>query len=458
VNSRWRNIVDAIRSSYWFVPLTMVASGILFAFVMVSIDGEIDAEPRFPIHWGFYGGPAGARAVVTTIAGSMITVAGLVFSIAIVVLNLASSQFGPRMLRTFMSDVVDQIALGTFLATFAYCLIVLRAIRHEDPTTFVPHLSITLAVVMAIASLAVLVVFFHHISTSIQAASIIATIGRDLDNVVDRLFPEVVDSMSAESDKHDDHWINRDEPGTAVLCQTTGYITAIDISLLTAIAVKHDLLVRVAHMTGGFVVPGTPLLKVWPPSRLEPNLSAALHACLVVESERSHTHDVEFPIAQLVQFCQRCLSPALNDTVSAAICLDRLGSALCRLVERPSPEHKFYDVDGKLRVVTPWHSFEKILDAAIDPIREFATSSPVVTVRLLEAILTISRRAESQSHRMALQQHTEIIMRAVDRLIIEPIDREKAERIRRAIEAQLADPIDQSKTGNQADELEQDEN
>lgn len=441
MSSRRRNIVDAIRNSYWFVPLTMVASGIVLAFVMVTIDAKIDSQPRFPIHWGFYGGPAGARAVVTTIAGSMITVAGLVFSIAIVVLNLASSQFGPRMLRTFMSDVVDQVALGTFLSTFAYCLIVLRGIRHEDPMTFVPHLSITLAVVLAIASLAVLVVFFHHISTSIQAANIIATIGRDLDNVVDRLFPEVTNIPTPESGTQDDHWVNRDAPGTAVSCRTTGYITAIDIAMLQTIAVKHDLLLRVSHMAGGFVVPGTPLLKVWPPSRLEPNLRVALHSCVVVESERSHTHDVEFPIAQLVQFCQRCLSPALNDTVSAAICIDRLGSAMCRLVERPSPQDKFYDGEGKLRVVAPWHSFEKVLEAAIDPIREFAILSPVVTVRLLEAILTISRRATSKSHRMALQQHTEIIMRAVDRLMAEPLDREKAERIHRAIEVELADPI-----------------
>lgn len=442
MNSRWRNTVDAIRNSYWFVPLTMVVSGILLAFVMVTADAEIDVKPELPIHWGFYGGAAGARAVVTTIAGSMITVAGLVFSIAIVVLNLASSQFGPRMLRTFMSDVVDQVALGTFLATFAYCLMVLRAIRHNDPTTFVPHLSITLAVVLAFASLTVLVLFFHHISTSIQAANIIAAIGRDLDNVVDRLFPKVTSTQAGEKSEEDDHWLNRDEPGVALLCQTTGYITAIDIPLLTAIAVKQDLLVRVSHMTGGFVVPGTPLLKVWPPTRLEPSLSASLHACIIVESERSHTHDVEFPIAQLVQLCQRCLSPALNDTISAAICIDRLGSALCRLAERPSPEHKFHDDKGQLRVVTPWLSFEKLLEAAIDPIREFATSSTVVTVRLLEALLTISRRARSKSQKAVIQRQTEIIMRAVDRLIAEPLDREKAERIRRAIEAELADTAD----------------
>ncbi len=140
--------------------------------------------------WIYTRGPDGARAVLSTIAGSMITVAGVVFSVTIVALSLASNQFGPRLLRNFMRDRGNQIVLGTFVATYLYCLLVMRTVQGMDGSQFVPHLSVTVAILMAVASLGVLIYFIHHVAVSIQAPELIANVAHELHEAIDRLFPE----------------------------------------------------------------------------------------------------------------------------------------------------------------------------------------------------------------------------------------------------------------------------
>jgi uncharacterized membrane protein len=181
---------DSLRATFWLVPTLMAIMAIGLSFAMVALDEAVGNRVLEKVGWVWAGGPEGARGLLSTVAGSMITVAGVVFSITIVALSLASSQYGPRLLRNFVRDKGNQIVLGSFIATFVYCLLVLRTVRGDDGAHFVPAIAITLGMVLTLASLGVLIYFIHHVSISIQAATIIGLVSHELNEVIERLFPE----------------------------------------------------------------------------------------------------------------------------------------------------------------------------------------------------------------------------------------------------------------------------
>ncbi|MBU1139165.1 MAG: DUF2254 domain-containing protein, partial [Proteobacteria bacterium] len=182
--------LDRIRSSFWFIPIVMACGAVALAFGTVSLDAPVTDWLHRAWGWTFTGGAEGAAALLGTVAGSMITIAGVVFSMTLVALSLASSQLGPRMLRNFMRDTTTQVVLGTFVATFLYCLLVLRTIRRAEEVVFIPHLSVSLGVVLAVVSVGVLIYFIHHVSVSLQANEIVARVSMELIEGINRLFPE----------------------------------------------------------------------------------------------------------------------------------------------------------------------------------------------------------------------------------------------------------------------------
>ena len=197
-NIKLRKLWDSLHSSYWFIPTLMAASSIILAWAMLTVD-RTGSTPNW--WWIYTGGTDGARSLLSAVAGSMVSVVATAFSITIVALQLASSNFGPRLLRNFMQDTGNQIVLGTFIATFIYCLLVLRTIHGEGDgySFFVPQLSVTVGTVLAIASMGVLIYFIHHASTIIQASHVITQVSDDLANTIDRLFPDKI-GQSAEKE------------------------------------------------------------------------------------------------------------------------------------------------------------------------------------------------------------------------------------------------------------------
>ena len=190
--TRLRAWWDYLRGTYWAVPSAMAAAAVGLSVAMIQLDEATTATMLERWSWVYTGGPEGARAVLSTIAASMITVAGVTFSITIVALTLASQQFGPRLLKNFLRDLGNQIVLGTFVSTYLYCLLVLRTVRGSDAEEFVPHLAVTVGVVLAILSLGVLIFFIHHVATSIQASRIIANVANDLELAIERMFPDAI--------------------------------------------------------------------------------------------------------------------------------------------------------------------------------------------------------------------------------------------------------------------------
>ena len=420
---------DRVRSSFWFLPVVMAGGAVVLAFVTVALDASLTDWFRRNWDWSFTGGAAGAGAVLGTVAGSMITIAGVVFSMTLVALSLASSQLGPRLLHSFMRDTTTQVVLGTFIATFLYCLLVLRTIRHAEEVLFVPHLSVSLGVVLAVASVGVFIYFIHHVSVSIQANEVAAKMGEELIKGIDRLFPEQIGRSAPR--------ISAEPPGAGFLSTFDrearpidavgdGYLQFIDADVLLASAMEEGVVLRLERGPGHYVVADRPLVLVWPGSRVTDQLTAQIHSAFTLGNQRSPWQDIECAVNQLVEIAVRALSPGVNDPFTAIACVDHLGSALSRLAQREMPSPYRHDDQGQLRLISPAITFPTITDAAFNQIRQYGRSSAAVTIRLLETIAVIAEFVHRAEDRAALLRHAEMIIRGAGKGLSESEDRREA--------------------------------
>ncbi len=397
-------VADTLRSSYWFLPGVMASTAVALSFVTVAID---ERYPTVLEDIGIgSGGVDGARGLLETAAGSLITVAGVSFSIAIVLMSLASSQFGPRLLRTFMRDTGNQLVLGVFVSTFLYCLLVLRTIRGEDAGgLFVPHLSVSISVVLTVASLAVFIYFIHHAAQLIQVSHIIASVGRDLEEVIDRVVP-------ADGGRREDDPIASNVPtsrGRPIRADSAGYVQLIDHEDLLEAAVERDLLVRLTVRAGSHVVPGTVLAEAWPAHQVDDAAADAMRAAIVSGNQRTEQQDIDFGFQQLGQIALRALSPAINDPFTAGICMDRLGTTLCSLAERPRPSLVICDDEGRPRVLAVELTFSTLVGSAFDEIRRSGRDILYILLRLLGTLERIAERAHRAADLAALREQADLV-------------------------------------------------
>ena len=421
---------DRVRSSFWFIPAVMAGLAVALALVGVTVDAPITEWLALNLGWTFAGGAEGASAVMGIVAGSMIAIAGVVFSMTLVALSLASSQLGPRLLRSFMRDSTTQMVLGTFIATFLYCLIVLRTIRRGGEVIFVPHLSVTLGVLLAVVSVGVFIYFIHHVSVSIQANEIAARIGKELIEGIDRPFPEQIGRGASRIpvESPDASFLEVfDQEARPVRANGDGYLQFIDAEALLTLAVEEDLIVRLEERPGNYVVAGCPIVQIWPGSKVTDRLTDKVHPLFISGHQRTSHQDIEFAVNQLVEIAVRALSPGMNDPFTAITCLDHLGSALCRLASRDMPSPYRYDRQNQLRVIAPADTFPKIMDAAFNQIRQYGRSSAAVTIRMLETIIVVAGFAHRPEDRATLLRHAEMIVRGATEGLPEDEDRRSAE-------------------------------
>ncbi|MGB3493330.1 MAG: DUF2254 domain-containing protein [Elainellaceae cyanobacterium] len=430
---------DSLHSSFWFVPSLMVLLAIALSFITIWIDHSREATIVERITWAYSLGPSGSRAILSAIAGSMVSVATTAFSITIVALQLASSQFGPRLLRSFMQDTGNQIVLGTFISTFVYSLMVLRTINGVEEDEFVPHLAVTIGLILAIASVGVLIYFIHHSALSIQVNHVIKQVGGDLDGAIDRLFPE---RIGRNTSKHPEEEslaaipADFDRLAYPIKTISSGYIQAIDDDQLMHVATKNHLLLRIQQRPGRFLVKGSELVQIFTEKKLPKKLAVEINEAFVLGSQRTEQQDVEFPIDQLVEIAVRALSPGINDPFTAVRCIDQLSAALCHLAEREIPSPYRYDDHNQLRIIAEPISFADATDTAFNQIRQYGKSSVAVTMRLLEAIAAIAPFTHRAPDRAILQRHAEMIERGSQEGIAEELDHENVkQRYRDAVKA-----------------------
>ena len=258
---------DKLADSFWFVPAMMALLAIGFALGSVAFDHAIGTGWIENIGWVFAGGADGARSVLSAISSSVMTVVSIVFSLTIATLSQTSSHYGPRVLRNFTSDRRVQFTMGTFIATFVYCLLVLRTVRSVDESTFVPYLSVTIGVVLALASMAVLIFFIHYVSQSIQAENLIAQVGEDFQGMIETFFPEELgEDRERKSPPDPSYW----QDARRVDAQESGYLQRVDEKTLMELATRHDLQLQLAKRPGEFIGKATPYLRLLPVARTEP--------------------------------------------------------------------------------------------------------------------------------------------------------------------------------------------
>jgi uncharacterized membrane protein len=396
--------VEQLRTSFWFVPAVMVAGAVALSIAALWVDHNFADGIPSDAWWLFGGDDDGARAVLQAIASSMITVASVVFSITILTLSLAAGQFGSRLLRTFMRDAGNQVVLGTFIATFVYSLLALRSVRED----FIPHLSVTVGVLLVFLSVAVLTYFIHHVARKIQSESVVTSVAGELTDAIDELFadaddrpeePATAPTLPADFDAH----------ARVVDADQTGYLQVIAYERLMSVASSRDLVVRLLYRPGDFVIRDCPLLHAWPGARVDDEVEKALVEAFALGSQRLLAQDVEYGIRQLVEIAVRALSPSINDPFTAITCIDRLAAALCQMVHKRFPPACRCDEGGNLRIVTNSSDFLGLADAAFNQVRQHAGNNPAVLIRLMEVIGVVAGVARTDEQRHALRLHAELV-------------------------------------------------
>jgi uncharacterized membrane protein len=351
----------------------------------------------------------------------MITVAGVVFSITIVALSLASSQYTSRVLRNFMRDRMNQAVLGVFVGIFAYCLVVLRAIRGGDEGAFVPSLAVFGGLVLAFVGIAFLIYFIHHISLSIQASSIISAAAEETIAALDQLFPKGLGDNADETTENDPPISLEELQWIAVGSRKTGYIESVDGASLLALAHQQGCMVRMERGIGEFVVQDTPLVSVTGGSELEETSVGQLNAAFVISHQRTVQQDASFGIRQIVDIAMKALSPGVNDTTTAVMCVDYLGAILARIAVRQiATPRRFHQ--GELRVIARGPSFESLLAEAFDQIRQNASGNVAVLTRQLQALEIIAGQTKAPRRRQAVRQQALLITTLAQHTIPSPHD------------------------------------
>lgn len=417
-----------LRASLWFVPSLMLAAAVVLSFTTIWLDVRISIRALTDPGGEFFIGPGGSRELLSTIAASMISVASLVFSITLVVLQLASSQLGPRLISRFMQDKVNQIVLGTFIATFLYALLVLRSVSENGGEVFVPHISIVVAIILAIASLAWLVFFIHHVAESIQADTVIAEIGEGIRRSVGKMFP-AVELEPAQIAQGALPPLDRvTQPPAEIRAQDSGYIQAVDVPALLACAARNGLVLELPHRPGHFVVAGTVAACVWPRAALTDEVTTTVLKAVIIGYRRTPTQDIEFAISELVQIALRALSPSINDPITAMTCVDRLSAALAEIMQRPPPPSLIPDEAGEIRLMVHPTTFEGAIDAAFNDIRQCSEGQVRVLIRLLEALTTLAGFISLEEHRRPIEKHAEMVAELCRNSIPAESDRADAER------------------------------
>lgn len=403
------------RASFWFVPAMIVAAAVSLATLMVAVDASVKMPfiDRWPLLFG--AGAAGSRGLLTAVASSMITVAGVVFSITIVAISLTSSQYTSRVLGNFMGDRINQVVLGVLVGIFAYCLVVLRTIRGGDEGAFVPPLAVLLGLVLAFVGIGFLIFFIHHIAKSIQASSIIAAVARETLLAIDRLFPkELGDGIDENSNDIEQSQLEQ-QPWRSVMAAVTGYIESIDGEACLNFARTHDVILRMELGIGEFAIQGTPLIAL--SAEIDPDTADQLNDFYVIGRQRTVQQDAGYGIRQIVDVAIKALSPGINDTTTAVMCIDYLAAIMIRLASRDFPTLHRMD-DCMLRVIAKGPRFESLLAEAFTQIRQNGGGNVAVMIHLLDSLRKIASVAVPGPRRQALLTQANLVSATAESTIV----------------------------------------
>ncbi len=426
----WRR--EELLTTLWLVPTVLVAGAVVLFVVTYELDLAANHHHVGLPTWIHTLTPSDARQVLSVVAAAVITVVGVVFSITILALTLASQQFGPRMMRNFVRDVGNQITLGVWVATFVYAVLTLGSISMSAHQTFVPYISITVTEVLLIADVAVLIYFIHHIAKSIQLPEVVANIASDLFRAIDAEFPADTEIGRTAVDPADGATFpdpaarpiaelleSLASEGATVPAVESGYLQFVGYQQLVEIAERSGAVIRLAHRPGHFIVAGRPLAVVWPPKAAS-QVAVALGRSHLTGPHRTLIQDPVFAIDQLVEIAIRALSAAVNDTFTALTCIDWLSAGLCRISTRTLTEGVYRDHLGRIRLIESDPSYPRMVNRATDKIRQASRGMPAVVIRLMDSLTKVVEYTTSPDQRAVLLRQAEMVLPRQRRISANP--------------------------------------
>lgn len=401
--SRFKQLWVQLHSSLWFVPTLVIMGIMLLALGLVELDRQAGAPLRQ--HWPrlLTVEADGARNLLSAIAGSMATIAGVTFSITMVALTLASAQYTSRVLHNFMRDKGNQVVLGIFVGIFLYCLLVLMAIR-EKPEPFVPACAVLGSVLLSVLASGAFVFFIHHISSNIQAAEMAQAITRETLLMIDKYFPDAA-AVCGERQAHSYPEVAAWHP---VPARQWGTIQTTAEHQLLDWACAHDAIVRMERKPGEFIGMDETLVSVAMVHPPDEDMIAALNAAYGMDAFRTLDQDPAFGVRQLVDMALKALSPGINDSTTAETCLDHIGVILACCARRNLKPRNRHDQSGKLRVLSIGIDFAQLTRLAFSQVAESAQGNTAVLLRILDTIGMTGRACGRSAERAVLLQQAEV--------------------------------------------------
>lgn len=424
MTTSFRQLWDTLKSSYWFVPLVMMSLAVLLWLGTSSLDHLLTTRDKKAIAWLYIANEDSMRNLLLTIAGAIVGIMGVVFSIIMIPLSIAASQFGPRLLRTFLRDTGTQVTLGVYTATFIFCMLVLLQLSQSESQPL-PQISVNVALLLGLASFGILIYFINHVAISIQAPVLVERVSKELQTAIRHDLPDQLNISSVSSNEINNAPNSFDEASanSIIKAAASGYVQVRDDDLLIGLAQRNNLVLKLLAEPGEFVVKNTAIAVSWP-AQTSKTLEKTVNRAFILGSRRTLVQDVTFGINELVEVAVRALSPAINDPFTAMTCLDWLGSAFCEICCRIFPEKTLADENGKLRVIRNPVTFTTLADAAFNAIRENARTSTAVTLRLIQTIKVVAEAAQTEEQRRSLLHHATLVEQGCHFGLPEASDRE----------------------------------
>ncbi len=420
---RW----SEIKTSFWFVPVLIILLFILVAIISIRIDTLVSFSQKGLSRYILISSADSARSILTTIAGAMIGVAGTVFSITLVALTLASSQYGSRLIRNFMYERLNQIVLGSYISTYMYCLIVLNTIKDNVSVVFIPSFSILIAHVAALSNIILLVLFIHHIAVSIQANNVISKVSKMQSKNIDIIFPKDLgkDVCKNQEEKecpifHPSFYVHK----KYIPAIKSGYLQYVYNGSLFSIAKEHEAVIEIYCRPGTYIVNTLEIGLVYSNKEMDDDIIRKIQNQFVIGRYRTQEQDVEHFIHQMVEIAERALSPGINDPYTAITCIDNLSSTMVYLANKEFPSGYIFDEEKNIRVILNVFTYESVLDAAFNQIRQYSKGNPSVAIRLMEALITIEKCVHTESQRKAIRKHGRMVLNMAMKTFDEPMDLE----------------------------------
>lgn len=420
MRSKLLKLADDLQGSYWFLPSIMVLAAIALAGGMIFADTHAGSGWMDGLPWLYAARPNGARQVLSVISSSMITVAGTVFSVTIAAVVYASGQYGPRLLSNFMSDRGNQVTLGTFIATFVYCLLILRTIRSADEAGaqggFVPNLALFVGVALALCSIAVLIFFIHHVPRQLHINHVVEDVGDRLLAGISQRYPRLIGAQAPDQTADDEPpsipaalrlWAGAADTAhrAVIAAPSTGYLQVVEDEALMTFARQHDLVLRLHHQPGDFIQEGRMIVEAWPPDRYDDAYASSVTQAFALGSRRTALQDLRFLIDELVEIASRALSPGVNDPFTALTCLDWLGAACSDLAQRQMPSPLRVDADGALRIITHPVSFETYMERGFGALAQYCARDMVAALGFLRALGAVSLGCDDPTRLKLISEH-----------------------------------------------------